>query len=286
MKRLIFLAALCLMLAAGARAEVYMQKPPADWADRDVLEWTVFDVNEGDAMLLRCGGESMMVDGGPAPFRDALCEAMDARGLRSMTYMLNTHYHDDHIDGLYYLLKAGFTAGEYLHGYSDGALESDDLGRRTAAAARQGGVPLRRVGEGDVIELGGARLSVFQCTSILNTNARSLVLRVTFGDSALLLCADITGEAQRDFLKRLPEGALRADVIKLPHHAITAAVPEFLDAVSPEAAVITNRRAKVKHGPISQLTSRDIDALFSGDGTVTAVTDGADWYIWQTKGEF
>ena len=69
---LLLLCTLCL----PAAAEVYLSQPPADWADKDLFKLTVFDVNEGDAMLLECGGEAMMMDGGPNPFREDLKNAL------------------------------------------------------------------------------------------------------------------------------------------------------------------------------------------------------------------
>ena len=80
--------------------------------------------------------------------------------------------------------------------------------------------------------------------------------------------------------------ALKADLIKLPHHAITTTVPAFLDAVAPEAAVATNRQKDLDGKSINQLKSRDLPTFFYGDGTVYAVTDGTDWYLWQTEGTF
>lgn len=283
MKRTVLLAVALVCLPLLAAAQVYTGDPPASWAQKETLEWTVFDVNEGDAMLLTCGGESLLVDGGPKPFRTMLRDELKARGLRHLTRILNTHYHDDHIDGLYYLFTYGFTADEYLHAYSDSAIAGNKLGRRTVQAAEKNGVPVRRVADGDTLTLGSATVGIIQCTKILNTNARSLVLRVSFGESSVLLCADIIGEVQHELVDTLSEQELRSDLIKLPHHALTPAVPEFLDAVSPQAAVITNRSHNVGMPAKAQLTSRHIPAYFSGDGLVYAVTDGVDWYITQQK---
>ena len=63
-------------------------------------------------------------------------------------------------------------------------------------------------------------------------------------------------------------------------------MPAFLDAVAPEAAVATNRQKDLDGKSINQLKSRDLPTFFSGDGTVYAVTDGTDWYLWQTEGAF
>jgi len=227
-----------------------------------------------------------MVDGGPRPFREQLRDALDARGLRHLNYIFCTHYHDDHIDGLYRLLEYGFKPGEFLHQYNDWAIRNDKLGKRTVDEANQNGVPVRRVLGGDRLTLGEAQLELFHCTEISGTNARSLVAKVTFKDASILLCADITGKTQRYFLDTLPEGALKADIIKMPHHAITPAVPEFLDAVAPEAAVATNIYKEIDSKSTTQMEGRGWPTFYAGDGTVYAVTDGTDWYMYQTLGEF
>ena len=53
-----------------AAAQVYEQEMPADWQEKDIPRITAFAVGEGAALLLQCGGESMMMDGAPKPFRD------------------------------------------------------------------------------------------------------------------------------------------------------------------------------------------------------------------------
>ena len=283
------LCALLLMicLCASAQAEIYFELPPEAWQDKDVLEWTIFDTNEGDAMLLRCGGESMMVDGGPKPYREKLRDALAARGLEhDMKYYFSTHHHDDHIDGLYYLLKYGFTAGEFLHGYKENIIQSEERLSRTLKQAQRNQVALRQVGDGDALTLGGAQLHVLHCTEPWGTNARSLVLKVTFGESSLLLCADITGEVQRYFMENRQEGILKADIIKIPHHGLVPMVPEVLDVVNPGAAVVTNEKKTVFSQSMSQLMGRNIPAFLSGEGAVRAVTDGKDWYIVQAVGCF
>lgn len=282
MRRALLMLVLLMLCAQAAHAEVYFGEPPADWAQLEVLEWMAFDVNAGDAMLLRCGGESMLVDGGPARYGERLAQMLEVRGVSSVERMLFTHMHDDHAAGLIHLLNAGFPVSELLHGYSDTALRQDEYGQRVLQIAQAQALPIRRIGEGDELTLGGARIAVCQSEVKRNANARSLMLHVTFGDCALLLCADISGVVQHDFADRLPEGALRAEVIKMPHHSLTPAVPEFLDAVMPTAAVVTNRSRDVKSKAAHQFEQRGLTALFCGDGSVTAVTDGTDWYIRQS----
>ena len=276
-------AMLCLlffgMATACARGQVFEGQPPKGF--QTILHWAVYDVDEGDAMLLTSGGESLLVDGGPWAFRDKLRRRLAEAGYMHLDRVVNTHYHDDHIDGLYSLFQHGFTAGEYLHGYSDTALARNERGQRTARAATEAGASLRQVVHGDTFSLGQAQVQVFQCTAIDNTNARSLVLRVACGEASLLLCADITGAAQHWLMEQLPPEALSADLMKLPHHGITPTVTAVMDAVHPAGLVITNRPDRIEPASQGQLRYRRLPVWFSGLGAVHGVTDGVDWYIWQ-----
>lgn len=266
-------------------AHLYLRQPPADWAEKDVLRLTVFDVNEGDAMLMECGGEAMMIDGGPNPFREDLKNALEARGYKHFKYFFSTHYHDDHINGLYHLMTYGFTADEFLHSYNEITVQLDELHGRAIREADKLGIPNRKIDEGDVLTLGGATLNIHRYGEIDNANGRSLVIKLYFGDSTALLCADIIGRTQEYFTANLPAEELKADVIKYPHHGITPCNSEFLDVVDPKFAIVTNRFKDVTRTGL-QLEGRGIPARYSGDGTVYLATDGKDWYVWQTEGAF
>ena len=130
-------------------------------------------------------------------------------------------------------------------------------------------------------------LKLHRYTKVNNTNAKSLLTKVTFGHATVLLCADITGRAQKGFLTQLAPEDLKADVIKIPHHGITPVEPDFLTAVSPEFAIVTNYADEKRLSKLMyQLEGREIPHYFSGEGTVELATDGTDWYVWQTLGEF
>ena len=63
----------CIGSSSLAEAKIHVnQTPPADWQDRDLLRLIAFKVTPCDAMLLQCGGESMMVDSGTRKFARVL----------------------------------------------------------------------------------------------------------------------------------------------------------------------------------------------------------------------
>ena len=279
--RRFFLVMLIVLLCTPAVAEIHLEQPPENWA-QDVLRITAIPVGEGDALLLECGGERMMVDGGPSARYHQLTGALDARGITHFKYMLHTHYHDDHINGLYHLMKNGYTAHEYLHPNSDYYVRKDELERRTVEMAQRKDIAVRRLYDGDTITLGGATIRLYRYWDIPNGNGRSMIERVEFGSASALLCADITGKTQEYFTANLPSDQLKADVIKIPHHGITPVNAEFMDVVDPQFAIVTNHREDVSQ-IITQLDGRGIPARYCADGAVILETDGSDWYVWQLE---
>lgn len=280
MKKLFAALMLLMMLFSAASAEVYMGKPPAEGWTEDVLRITAIPVGEGDALLLECGGERMMVDGGPSALYHQLTGSLEKRGITELKYLLNTHYHDDHINGLYHLMKNDYKAVEYMHPYSNVMVQGDKLEKRTVEMAEKKGITVHRLYKGDVITLGGASIQVFRYWDIPNANARSMIERVQFGDCSAWLTADITGLAQEYYAGALEADVLKADIMKVPHHGITPVQADFMDAVDPDFCVITNYEDGV--GMIKgQMTERGIPVLYSGEGEVVMETDGHDWYVWQ-----
>lgn len=268
------------MLCTSAGAEVFFSQPPQEGWTEDVLRITAIPVGEGDALLLECGGECMMVDGGPSARFHQLTGALEERGITHFKYLLNTHYHDDHINGLYHLMKEGYTADEYMHPYSDIMVRDDELESRTVAMAQKKGITVHRLHTDDVITLGGASITVFRHWDVPNANARSLIEHVSFGESTAWLCADITGKVQEIHAQNMPPELLKADILKAPHHGITAVQSDFMDAVAPEFVVVTNHEEDAPNMKY-QLETRGIPGMYCADGAVIMETDGRDWYVWQ-----
>lgn len=290
LKRLLPPLVIALLLALipfAALAQVYRggDPPKTDWYSRPLLRLTVFSSGQSDCMLLECGGQAMMIDGGSEPYRDRLKAAMDERGITHFKYLLNTHYHEDHISGLYWLMRYGFQVDEYLHPYTDYAMKIVERHERTVSQARRSGVAVRQVFDGDELLLGEAVVRIHRQEDGVSTNAKSLMTRVVFGDSSVLLTADIIGKTQNYFVNALSKEELQADILKAPHHGITPMVVSFLEAVAPDMLFMTNSLSRVTTGKV-QADARGIPTYYTGEGTLVLETDGDDWYVYQQMGLF
>lgn len=281
----IFLFVFCLVYCTGAVGEIYFDLPSDDWYKRPLIRLTAFDTAQSDCMLLECGGEAMMIDGGTGQFREKLRDEITARGISHFKYLLNTHFHEDHVTGLTWLMHYGFGVGEYLHPYNESGVRVSARHAEAIKEAKKQNIPIRQVFHGDTLMLGEAVVSITRYDDGASTNGRSLVIRVDFGDASMLLPADIIGHTQTWLVQNFGADLLDVDILKAPHHGITAMVPKFLEAASPLALLMNNDFDRVDKGR-TQADNYGIPTYYSGEGRVVFESDGDDWYVYQLQGHF
>jgi competence protein ComEC len=110
-------------------------------------------------------------------------------------------------------------------------------------------------------------------------NNNSVVLRVEFGRTAILMTGDAQSEAEARLLSH--GGAdLRADILKVGHHGSAySSTPEFLAAVHPKIAIISCGLHNVFGHPsprtLSVLQTVGADVFRTDlDGGISIETDG------------
>ena len=212
-------------------------------------------------------------------YHEALRHDIESRGITAFKYLFNTHPDNDHICGLRRLVEAGFEVGVFLSPFP---IDMDYSYQREAVqTAVEQGVPWQMVFDGDVLPLGDAQVRVRRCNTVNGRNAHSAVTMVCFGEARMLLCADINGLTQRWFLADDPE-ALRADIVKVPHHGVTAMVKEFMTTVDPALVCVTNTE-EGGQAAVIQAKGRQVPYLCSGEGEIVLETDGVDWYVHQNQ---
>jgi competence protein ComEC len=250
--------------------------------DTGVLELTMLDVGQGDALVLRSPhGRLWMVDtGGSYDGRFDVGESvlgpyLWSQGARALDGLLLTHAHPDHVGGVPFLVKS-FHVGEVWEGvaprYDRGYALLD-------AALAEAGVPRRAVLRGVGWEWDGVRFAVLGPAPhgpppATTRNDDSVVLEVTFGGVRLLLTGDVeaAGEAA------LMSGPV--SVLKVPHHGSrTSSAPAFVAETRPRLALISaGHRSPFGH-PHPEVVERYRQAGIrvlrtDQDGAVTVSTDG------------
>jgi competence protein ComEC len=221
----------------------------------NTLTASVLDVGQGDAVLIGLpNGKKVLVDAGPQSFNADAGERVVApflrrQGITSLDAVLISHPHSDHLGGIQYLLEH-FQVGTLVEADSSVAsLMHRDV--RTSALKR--GVALSTVGVGAILDLDSTcRMYVLHPSMTSdrerNLNNHSLILRIVYGRTSLLLTGDAEVEAEEKVLARYGV-FLDSDILKAGHHgSSTSSSEELIDAVTPASVLVSvGKNNKFKH---------------------------------------
>lgn len=287
-----------LALAAAAAAA---DAPPVP---RGRLVVDVLDVGQGSAALVTLpDGSRMLVDAGgsaagPDRFGEGhLVPVLRGLGVRRIDPLVLSHGDLDHFVGAPAALRA-FGAGRV---WIPGAGEEDGRPGRAGfgevlAGARRAGAGISSAPEiCGASTIAGVRVEVLHpCVGRggpdpeQSVNDNSLVLRLAYGATSILLPGDLSRDGEARLLRAGP--ALRSDVLVLGHHGSdSSSGPAFLDAVRPSHAVASagrdNRYGFPRPGVVSALSRRGI-RLWRTDrgGGIRIVSDGARLSVSSARG--
>jgi competence protein ComEC len=246
----------------------------------DKLEMTVIDVGQGDSILVRFpGGDTLLIDCGPAreggfdAGRRIVAPYLWARGITRLDAVAITHPQADHAGGLPSIIEL-FRPKEIW--------TAEPLEKVSGA---------RILRAGDRPRPGVLVLWPPESLEGLESNERSLVLRIVHEKTAFLLTGDLEEEGEAGLLEQ--DADLSANVLKVGHHGSRKATSDQLLArVQPGIAVISAAMRNPFGFPHRELLSR-LGAkkvkVFRTDhhGAVKIVSDGGHLEVtpWVTMAE-
>ena len=244
------------------------------------LTVSFLDVGQGDAILIETpDGKEMLIDGGPDS--SIMRELSDRRGLfdTEIDVMVATHPDLDHVGGLVDVLER-YTVGTIIMIDNEG---DSGAAKAFALTAPEEGAEVILADAGQVFSLGASTsIQIFAPTgdeSKLESNTASIVLRVVYGDTSFMLTGDAPSEIE-NYLVKTYGTQLDSDVLKLGHHGSKTSTSDlFLDAVTPEFAVVSagidNRYGHPHQDVMGRVFKRNIETSHTGtDGTVVFQSDG------------
>lgn len=288
-------AAAAAITAAVALILLYLQ---AGWLHRPGpgLTASFFSVGQGDAALIRCGSQAVLVDfgppappGGTGPSRFARCVLPYLHATRTYPLLgVVSHPHADHVGGLEDAMRRFprmrvLTRDCFMSATAAWLSPDDrDVAARLVPLDREGLLVLPvAAGTGSLLVLelfwapglgSGAHMNELSCAlRVSRREAGGAAARQDVPAGAVLFAGDLGHEAEQALVQGR-SGLLAGAVLKVGHHGSGGSTAEwFLRAVSPILAVISVGRNGFGH------PSPDCLHRLAAAGVAVLRTDTAGW---------
>jgi len=245
------------------------------------------DTKSGDSTIIKTpDGKVMLIDGSAPETANQIKRYLDALGIKKIDAIVASHPHIDHIGGLtqiiyqYQVDKLYRSAVEY----------PTSITKNFDKAVKDRGIETVVLKDGISFDFGVTKIDVYNpieeitypqnypdnSTAFLNDN--SVVLKMTYKDSSVLLPGDLYIGGERSVLDR-HEKDIQADILKIPHHgADTSSSSTFIKAVQPKVAVaMTDQMASLS--VYNSYRKNNVKAYITAvDGCVKVVADGTKEY--------
>jgi beta-lactamase superfamily II metal-dependent hydrolase len=276
------------------------------------LEISFVDVGQGDASLVTCpdGKHHLLIDSGDnrypnsaKNFRTFMTNAFNGQS-RHIDVVVASHLHADHIGSMEWVLK-NFPVNTFI--------DNGDMGETTAFAnllkerrrqEKAGTLNYINAKENNLLEVDfcpSVRMKIIEPwakqPALSDPNDRSVAVRLEYEHKSFLFVGDLEDHAEEVMLNQFApaeRAQLDVDVLKVGHHGSdTSSTVPFINAVSPEVAIISvgkkgvSTNVKYQHPRLSTVRHYDdwfknhLPPVIAAAGKVWAFD--ADKKVWQQQ---
>lgn len=242
------------------------------------------DVGQGDCTLIRASDAVILVDAGESGTADTVVSYLKEKGIEKIDCCIATHPHSDHIGALYRVFEEFSVDTVLLPDIPDELIPTTSAYEKFLDGLEnvKNIVP---TGSGDNFSFGSLNIDVLgPVKEYDDLNHMSLVSKVSFGNTSIMLTGDTETPAETDMLKK--KGIdYSADILKVGHHGSKTSTSEkWLEAVDPQFAVIScgldNDYGHPHKNLVNRLEKFDIEYYRTDlEGNVLFKSDGNEFIL-------
>ena len=264
-----------MMLPCALAGEInpleYLSEQPFQ-RDEEVMKVYFFQVRAQDATLIVCGDQTMLVDAGHYESGPYIAGYLRDLGITRIDYAVNTHPHDDHINGFISLMDEIEIGALYVCFPLDVNQEMINA----VYAANKHNVPVVPFDANADLSFGGNKIRLYQNLTYDNMNANSMVMHISFGECSTVLTGDINRTVHTLLAEEWGE-LLKCDIFKLPHHGLYTPKKLMVTTADPEICVLTNGDNKQTNETVRYVKGWKYPIIHTPHGTIEYTTNGEYW---------
>lgn len=259
---------------AGKSEQADVEKTETSY---DVMQVHFIDVGQGDATLITCGDEAMLIDAGDNSKGTTVQLYLKKQGIDKLEYLVLTHPDADHIGGADVVVSKFDVDTVFMSEFTKDNKTYNEL----ISALNYKGLSWSTPNVGNTYTLGSAEFTIIAPnTTYSDPNNSSIGLILRNGENGFLFTGDAEEEAEYDILANGLD--IECDVYKAGHHGSkTASTKELIELASPEYVVVScgedNSYGHPHAEPMNLFRSKGMQ-LFRTDeqGSIIATADGKD----------
>lgn len=224
----------------------------------------------------------MLIDCGEASKADDVCSYLNAHDVKSLDYVIGTHFHSDHMGGMSEIVKC-YDIGQFIiPPIDEEKLPTDKYFERFLDAAEEKNLKLEEAIVGRKYGLGGALWEIIAPVSMnsSNTNNTSVGIVLKYGKNSFIFMGDAEASAEKEIIKTVKLDHI--DVYKADHHGSdTSSSDQLLSVITPDIAVISCGAGNSYGHPGDKAIDRIkqyTDEIYRTDlnGTIVIESDGKE----------
>jgi competence protein ComEC len=235
--------------------------------------------SHGDAILITERDKNILIDGGESDKAYLVVDLLKSLNISKVDYVIATHPHSDHIDGLVDVMKEFEVGDVFYNGKSSNQSEEFDAEMRKHNYSAVSKGDIINVSDSVYLEVLHPSKEFSSGTNNTGENDKSLVIKLFYKNVSFLFTGDCE-KACNDYLLKNSE-LLKSDVLKIGHHGdSSSSAVDFLKAVNPKIAVITPGAHDIWGMPneecIDNINDAGIMLYSTAYGDITISTNGVD----------
>ena len=263
-----------------------LPKPERVALDGEIMVY-FFDVGQSDSILIMAHDYNVLIDAGDNDCEEDLEKYLDDLGVTTLHCVIATHPHEDHIGSMDMILEE-FKVNNLI--MPNAEVDTDTFSAtgdytRMMAGAQEQGTTVTYVTSGQTLSLGDLQFWFLapNSTDYNDLNDWSLVTKVTYGSTSMILTGDAEAASEKEILAKYSGSALDCDILKAGHHGSSSSSSEaFLDAIDAEIAIIScgtgNKYGHPNQPVLDRYAERDMQVYRTDlEGTIIFTSNGAEF---------